>query len=126
VAAEWPQLRYLSLDDNELTDAGLKALARWPGLARLVFLEVSPPHGKQFSPAAFRAFGNSPYVANLEYLSIARGIASWNDPLCAVLRQSKLTGLRICDLFLVDEEDERNAWAEHFPRLIGCCCEKRT
>jgi hypothetical protein len=123
VVAEWPALRYLSLHPNRLTDASLDTLARWPGLAGLIVLEVSPDgtdRRYEFSPAAIRAFGQSPYAANLQFLRI-----TWSGPhdhpeFAQALRESNLTGLRICDLF-PHASHERTAYAARFPRLIGEC-----
>jgi len=59
VATEWPCLQYLSLVGTYVNDEGVKALAAWPGLARIIYLHVGDSHDQD--PLT---------VANLEYLNI--------------------------------------------------------
>jgi predicted DNA-binding WGR domain protein len=60
-------LQYLSLVGTYVNDEGVKALAAWSGLARIIYLHVG--HGHDNDPltvASIHAIADSPYAANLE------------------------------------------------------------
>jgi uncharacterized protein (TIGR02996 family) len=60
-----PALRDLRLGQNWFTEAGYAALAAWPGLAMLYWLDLGSRVDRTFTPAAARAFADSPHVGRL-------------------------------------------------------------
>jgi hypothetical protein len=56
---------------THVNDVGVRALAAWPGLARIIYLHVGDGHDKDpLTEASIHAIADSPYAANLEYLHI--------------------------------------------------------
>jgi uncharacterized protein (TIGR02996 family) len=66
-AAPNTRLRRLGLGGCYLGDPGLKALAEWPGLAHLRWLDVTRASG---TAVGYRALASSPFTENLKHLYV--------------------------------------------------------
>jgi hypothetical protein len=119
IAAEWPRLQYLSLLQAAVTTEGIRALAAWPGLARLTFLEFGSD-GDQFDAAqAITAIADSPYAANIEYLDCSN--PGETNARALLPRLATLPKLRFCSLYrhlFGSDEDEGRQFDEQLAALV--------
>jgi uncharacterized protein (TIGR02996 family) len=119
IAVEWPRLQYLSLLQSAVTTEGIRALAAWPGLARLAFLEFGSD-GDQFDAAeAIAAIADSPYAANIEYLNCHN--PGETKARALLPRLAALPKLRFCSLhqhLFVHDEDEGMQFNEQLAALV--------
>jgi uncharacterized protein (TIGR02996 family) len=119
IAVDWPRLQYLSLLQAAVTTEGIRALAAWPGLARLAFLEFGGDNDQFDAARAIAAIADSPYAANIEYLNC---YTPGETKARALLRRlAALPKLRFCSLYqhlFVHDEDEGMQFDQQLAALV--------